>query len=159
MKRYLNLGCGDRFHPNWTNVDLAPRAPGIIKHDLSRPLPFADNEFDAVYLGHVLEHFNQSDGLCLLAECNRVCTLGSVIRVVVPDLEMITRLYLKYLEDAVAGNDDSVYRYNWMVLELYDQIVRTKSGGETAGFIRRSSPELSSFLQGRIGVKQYASLR
>ena len=128
MKRYLNLGCGDRFHPAWTNVDLAPCAPGIIKHNLNQALPFDDDGFDAVYLSHVLEHFEPNAGLRLLAECHRVCAPGGVLRVVVPDLEMIVRLYLKYLEDAVAGNEKAVPRYHWMTLELFDQMVRTQSG-------------------------------
>jgi len=159
MKKYLNLGCGDRFHPGWTNIDLTPLVPGIIKHDLNRPLPYADNEFDAVYLSHVLEHFEPHAGLRLLAECYRVCTPGGVHRVVVPDLEMIVRLYLKYLEDAAAGNEDAVLRHHWMTLELFDQMVRTQTGGEIASCVRQSPPELSAFLQSRIGARQYAALR
>jgi predicted SAM-dependent methyltransferase len=159
MKKYLNLGCGDRFHPDWTNVDLIPRVPGIIKHNLNQPLPFDNDEFDAVYLSHVLEHFEPNAGLRLLAECYRVCTLGGVIRVVIPDLETIVRLYLKYLDDAIAGNEDAVPRYHWITLELFDQMVRTQTGGETASFVRRSPPELSAFLQSRIGARQYATLR
>ena len=159
MKRYLNLGCGDQFDLTWTNVDLAPCAPGIIKHNLNRPLPFVDNEFDVVYLSHVLEHFDQDTGLSLLRECYRVCIPGGVLRVVVPDLEMVVRLYLKYLEDAIAGNENATPRYHWMTLELFDQMVRTQTGGGTASFVRQSPPELSAFLRSRIGARQYAALR
>ena len=159
MKRYLNLGCGNRLHPDWINVDLSPIASGVIKHDLNRPLPFTENTYDVIYLSHVLEHFERKDGLRLLAECYRVCIPGGVIRVVVPDLEMITRLYLNYLDDALAGNQEAISRHHWMTLEIYDQTVRTTTGGETAKFVRQSSLELTNFLQGRIGVEQYTILR
>jgi predicted SAM-dependent methyltransferase len=159
MKRYLNLGCGDRFLPSWTNVDLIPSAPGIIKHNLYRSLPFTDNGFDAVYLSHVLEHFDQDAGLSLLKECYRVCIPGGVLRAVVPDLETIVRLYLKYLEDASVGNENATPRYHWMTLELFDQMVRTQTGGGTASFVRQSPLELSAFLRSRIGSGQYATLR
>ena len=52
----LNLGCGGRRHPAWTNVDLVPAGPDVIAADLRQPLPFAAGSFQAVYAAHVLEH-------------------------------------------------------------------------------------------------------
>ena len=40
MRSYLNLGCGLRFHPAWTNVDFVAADPSVIAHDLRKGVPF-----------------------------------------------------------------------------------------------------------------------
>jgi len=39
-KRLLNLGCGDRFHPEWENVDYAPASAKVRAHDLRSGIPY-----------------------------------------------------------------------------------------------------------------------
>ena len=34
----LNLGCGDRFHPDWVNLDLVSCHPAVRACDLRRDL-------------------------------------------------------------------------------------------------------------------------
>lgn len=138
----LNLGCGDRYCPdaNWTNVDFVSAHPRVIAHDLRQGLPFQANQFDAVYHSHVLEHFTPADGRRLLDECRRVLKPGGILRVAVPDGEQICRLYLETLAKLEAGEHGWQERYDWMMLELYDQAVRTTSGGAMADYLRR--PEL-----------------
>jgi predicted SAM-dependent methyltransferase len=130
MKR-LNLGCGNRFIDGWTNVDFTSHSPSVQQHDLSKGIPFADNSFDLVYHSHVLEHFSKLDGLTFIRECYRVLVPGGHIRIAVPDLEMLAKLYLTNLE-AVANHADelSIAEYQWSTIELMDQMVRTKPGGE-----------------------------
>lgn len=60
--KYLNVGCGNRFHPDWVNVDLSPIDKRVITHDLSTGIPFDDNSFDAVYHSHLLEHIPRHQG-------------------------------------------------------------------------------------------------
>ncbi len=142
LLKLLNLGCGDRYCPdaNWTNVDFVSAHPRVIAHDLLRGLPFQANQFDAVYHSHVLEHFTLADGQRFLNECLRVLKPGGVLRVAVPDGEQICRLYLEALSKLEAGESDWQDRYDWMMLELYDQLVRTSSGGAMADYLRH--PEL-----------------
>src|SRR5262245_1221859 len=90
----LNIGCGARFHPAWINLDLAPQHPSILQHDVTLPLPFPAEGFDAVYHAHVLEHLPRERARFCLSECARVLRPGGILRVVVPDLEQIARLYL-----------------------------------------------------------------
>lgn len=149
--RMLNLGCGSRFHRQWVNVDWAPSAPGILVHDLRKPLPFEDKSFDIVYHSHVLEHFDRSDAERFLSECYRVCDVGGVIRVAVPDLEMIVTMYLQYLQGAIAGATGAAERYEWMMLEMYDQVVRTHSGGEMLQYLSHAPDWLRPFLSSRVG--------
>src|SRR5580704_992300 len=84
--RALNLGCGDRFHPNWENLDFVPVDRTVKAHDLRRGIPYPDGCFDVVYHSHVLEHFSKVEAPQFLRECFRVLAPSGIIRVVVPDL-------------------------------------------------------------------------
>jgi SAM-dependent methyltransferase len=134
-RRLLNFGCGGTFHPNWTNLDSSSISPHVIEHDLRKPFPFTDGTFDAVYGSHVLEHFEPAAARNLLLECRRILKPGGIVRLAVPDLEAIVRLYLSALEAAIEGKPESEIRYDWLMLELYDQVVRKTSGGGMAGFL------------------------
>jgi predicted SAM-dependent methyltransferase len=91
----LNLGAGPRGvdDGHWVNVDGFRDAGVHFVVDLQRPLPFADASFDGVFSEHVLEHFNEDDGLRLAAEVARILRPGGVFRVIVPDGEFVMRSY------------------------------------------------------------------
>jgi len=91
----LNLGCGQRFHPDWMNIDFVSHAPEVMAHDLTTGIPVPDNSADAVYHSHVLEHFSKSNGAAFIQECFRVLKPGGVLRVVVPDLEALALQYVQ----------------------------------------------------------------
>lgn len=149
----LNLGCGARLHPAWTNVDYVASAPSVMTHDLRRGVPFPDDEFDVVYHSHVLEHFSKTQGRQFLRECFRVLKRGGTLRVAVPDLERIAEMYLRTLEQAAAGDERARHDYDWMMLELYDQTVRETTGGEMAAYMRREGLPNEDFVVGRIGAE------
>lgn len=152
MGKFLNLGCGARTcpDPDWVHVDFASRAPDVIRHDLLEGIPFPDGSFDAAYASHVLEHFNRKDGERFLRECHRVIRTGGVVRIAVPDLERICRLYLEYLAKLRENDPSWRDRYDWMMLELLDQSVRTRSGGEMLEHLRREDLD-TEFILSRIG--------
>lgn len=140
------------FHPDWVNLDSSVSAPGVIRHDLRRGLPFPDASFDAAYGSHVLEHLQPEAAARLLRECHRVLKPGGIARIVVPDLEAIARLYLENLEAAAAGEEQAEFRYDWALLEMYDQSVRTASGGRMAARLgRKLSEREARFVESRIG--------
>lgn len=149
--KLLNLGCGNRFHSFWTNVDFVSNNKNVIAHNLLRGIPFADNLFDVVYHSHVLEHFSKADGELFLNECYRVLKPAGIIRVAVPDLEQIAIEYLKNLDLAIQGDSTAVENYDWIVLELYDQTVRNESGGEMAKYICKKNIINEDYLYSRIG--------
>ena len=101
--KYLNLGCGLRFHPDWTNIDSDSSSPYVQDYDLQKGIPFQDNFFDVVYHSHLLEHFPKHKATDFMIECFRVLKPGGTIRIVVPDLEQIAKLYLKTLMLALKG--------------------------------------------------------
>jgi SAM-dependent methyltransferase len=151
--RCLNVGCGDRFHPEWTNLDIVPSHPSILSHDIRLSLPFADSSFDVVYHSHVLEHLKRDVAPSFLRSCRRVLRPSGIIRVVIPDLEEIARHYLHALEVALEGNPVADADHQWMVLELYDQTVRERSGGGFAELVRRSNLCNADFVRRRWGVQ------
>lgn len=151
LPNYLNLGCGDRFHPDWTNLDFNSNDPHVRVYDLAKGLPFSDSAFEVVYLSHVLEHFSESAGLNLVRECHRVLRGKGIVRVVVPDLEQIATLYLQELSKVETGATDDSSAYDWMRLELFDQMVREKPGGEIAEFIQRADTNALGLARERLG--------
>jgi len=152
MSRLLNFGCGSVFHADWVNVDTAPTDPRVLAHDVRRGLPFPEESFDAVYGSHVLEHLLPADARRLVEDCCRVLKPGGIVRLVVPDLETIARLYLQTLESALAGDEKAHWRYDWMLLELYDQAVRnTQQGAMGKMLASELDEEQRRFIAERIG--------
>jgi SAM-dependent methyltransferase len=149
--RYLNLGCGSRFHPDWVNLDLRPASPAVQQWDLHKDLPFPDASFEVVYHSHVLEHFSQPNALRFLEQCRRVLRPGGLLRVVVPDLEKIVELYRQALNTALDGQQDARIAYDWAMIEMYDQTVREFSGGEMVRFVQTLPPSQRSFIRARLG--------
>jgi len=149
----LNLGCGDRYHPNWTNINFSSTNEGVISHDLRQGIPFPDRSFDVVYHSHVLEHFPKSEASKFLKECTRVLRPQGVLRIVVPDLEEIARVYLHSLKEASVNDPEWEKNYQWILLEMYDQTVRNKSGGEMIDFLSDSRLFNEEFVVKRCGVE------
>ena len=149
--KYLNLGCGHRYHPDWINIDIIPKGLGVIKHDLSCGIPLPDASCNVIYHSAVLEHMRRPDAVAFLKECHRVLKPDGILRVGVPDLEKICRLYLSKLAEALNGDETAAHDYDWIMLELLDQIVREKSGGNMLDYLRQNPLPNETFVYERIG--------
>lgn len=126
----LNLGCGNRWHEKWQNYDFVSHAPQVKTCNLNQGIPLESNSADVVYHSHLLEHFTKPAAVNFIKECHRVLKSGGIIRVAVPDLEKIAEEYLKNLRGAINGDSAAAEKYDWSMLEIYDQTVRNVSGGE-----------------------------
>lgn len=134
--KYLNIGCGNNYHKDWINLDLY-RSKFVRYHNIKKKLPFLDNSVDVIYHSHVLEHLRKDDAKKFLKDCFRVLRPGGIMRVVVPDLEKITREYLLNLENSFNSmSKDSVLKYNWNKIEFFDQIIRNRPGGDMLNVIK-----------------------
>ncbi|TXE17131.1 methyltransferase domain-containing protein [Psychroserpens burtonensis] len=149
----LNLGCGSAFHKDWINLDFVSNSDAVQAHNLLEGIPFEHNSMDAVYHSHVLEHFSKVDGYKFIQECYRVLKPQGVIRIAVPDLEIIAREYLKNLEQALSGNEEAKNNYRWIVLELFDQMIRNKSGGNMKSYLYQETIPNESYVFERIGME------
>jgi predicted SAM-dependent methyltransferase len=148
--RLLNLGCGDCVHPAFDNVDLQSR-PGVIGHDLRHGIPFPDQTYDVVYHSTMLSHFRPPEALRFMQECRRVLKPGGVLRVVTEDLEQMCRVYLEMLERAWSGDPLAAANHEWMLLEMYDQAMRERSGGGMLDYLRRQPLLNEAFIRERVG--------
>lgn len=148
----LNLGCGQRFHPDWMNIDFVSSSPAVRAYDLRKGIPLADESCDVVYHSHVLEHFGRRQGAFFIGECFRVLKPGGILRVVVPDLEALAKQYLAAINNRrQVGDQVSIANHEWAIIEAIDQLVRTESGGEMARYWRQPHIINESTLEARLG--------
>lgn len=149
--KFLNVGCGSCFHPDWENIDLAPRSPRVKRWDIKKQLPYPRETFAAVYSSHLLEHLTPHQARFLLKEMKRVLEKDGIIRVVVPDLEAIARVYLEKLEAALDNSPGAEDDYDWILLELLDQTTRSSTGGEMLKFLVKENLNNKDFIMSRVG--------
>jgi cephalosporin hydroxylase/predicted SAM-dependent methyltransferase len=152
-RKWLNLGCGGCFHPEWTNIDFHSTGEGVIAHNLLKGIPFPDRSFEVVYHSHLLEHLPKNETELFLKECYRVLEFQGIVRVVIPDLEQIAKLYLTSLEKALAGSKEDADNYNWIMLEMYDQVVRNESGGDMKRYLAQNPLPNEKFIIERFGCE------
>ena len=149
--RLVNIGCGEAKAQGWINLDIDPAGADVLGHDVSQGLPFEDSSCDAAYCSHLLEHLPKEAAPAFLAECLRVLRPGGVLRLAVPDLEAIVRLYLDRLEKALAGDAAAGEEYDWLLLELFDQMTREEPGGMMRAFWERQPMPAEAFVTARVG--------
>lgn len=93
----LNIGCGTDYKKGWINIDNNSDN-NIEKLDLNwdmrRPLPFENGSVDFIFNEHFFEHLPVSDGVKVMHDLKRVLKLGGVLRIAMPDLEMVVNSYL-----------------------------------------------------------------
>ncbi|HZQ08194.1 MAG TPA: methyltransferase domain-containing protein [Anaerolineae bacterium] len=139
----LHVGCGPVIPDGWVNVDAswnlrAAHVPGLRRvlkslgwisdeaaaHewsnkirfcDVSRGLPFADGSVAVIYASHVLEHIRLSGARTFMREAHRVLATEGILRLVVPDLERLARLYL---EQKKQGGEKAVSAANDFMRDL-----------------------------------------
>ena len=128
----LNFGCGARFSGSRVNIFHTDNQ-SVLRANLLAGFPFPDGHFDAAYSSHVLEHFSRESGRFLMKEAHRVLKHGGVLRIVVPDLEGSVREYLRVL--SLADGSEKKTLYAWAIIELLDQMVRTKPSGEMGPYM------------------------
>jgi len=154
-RTFLNLGCGNRYHADWINIDMRFRSPDVINHDLTKGIPLEDNSCDVVYHSNLLEHLRRTDALPFLLECYRVLKPGGILRVGVPDLERICSLYLEKLRLARSGDRAAAHDYEWIMLEMYDQVVREQSGGMMSAYLNHTPLPNEAFVFERLGAERH----
>jgi YD repeat-containing protein len=147
----INLGSSARVAPGWNNLDFSwlirlgrhrrlcawlhkmgllndqrferilRLDPAMIRWDLRRGIPFRENTFDVAYHSHLLEHIDREDAAAFLRECFRVLKPQGILRVVVPDLEMLAREYLGVVDNL--PDRATMPQHTFAVEQMIDQMV------------------------------------
>lgn len=108
----INIGCGLSGIAGWHNLDNSPtihlsRIPllkqmlklptwpkDVRRFDVRKGLPFGKKTVQYIYSSHTFEHFTYDEALKIAKDCHQVLDAGGVLRIVVPDLELVVREYL-----------------------------------------------------------------
>jgi predicted SAM-dependent methyltransferase len=130
---YINLACGSVFleNSNWINLDYVSSSKSVQKTNLLQRLPLEQETAELVYSSHFLEHIPYSKVNDFLKETLRILKPDGVLRVVLPDLEEMASNYV-----SLRGQGDHK-KANFLVLEMIDQCVRNKRGGELGLFYQK----------------------
>ena len=125
----------------------------MVKVNLLRPIPYPDNTFDVVYHSQFIEHLTAGKGLDFIRECGRVLKPNGILRVVTPDLQEQATQYLNNLQAVLRSPEDEGARlhYDWIRLEMSDQLNRHTSGGDMVKLLDRSGEDLRDYLWQRMG--------
>jgi len=93
--QHLHLGCGGRRADGYCNVDITPQDSVDVVDDVSKLSRFPDGYARSIYACHVLEHFSHKQVPEILDRWFRVLMPGGEIRISVPDIDRIVRIYTK----------------------------------------------------------------
>jgi predicted SAM-dependent methyltransferase len=95
VERRLHIG-GKEAKAGWEILDVRPAPHVDHVGDAASLRQFADATFSEIYASHVLEHFCYLNELCpVLVEWHRVLQPGGVLRLSVPDLDILAHLLLQ----------------------------------------------------------------
>lgn len=155
----LNLGCGSKLDYSWTNIDFSPIVflarhvtiakilrriavlsearykkvlnidPDIIRWDLRKGIPFGNQSFDVVYSSHFLEHLDLEAVVPFLKGIHRVLKRGGIVRIVVPDLQILVNRYVSSAKKLERGNVSALNEHQKSVCDLFGQMVGKESSG------------------------------
>ncbi len=149
---YVNLACGTVYINNeqWLNFDFNAQSDFIKKVNLLGKLPLDTQSVSAVYCSHFIEHIPKEEIIFFLCEAHRILVKGGVARFVTPDLEEMCDEFLFQRRNGEHEKADFV------ILEMIDQLVRRKSGGELGSLYKKlhSNPnenDLIAYIYHRTG--------
>ena len=145
MSIKLNLGCGWRnFGDDWNHID-GGNYPHVKSHDITNLFNYEDNSVDLIYASHVFEYFDREEGLRVLKEWYRILKKGGILRIAVPDFEMMANLY-----------SDRKFPLDRFLGPLYGKMEMGMKGGETGKIIYHKTvydfDSLKAFLE-NVGFK------
>jgi len=89
----IHLGCGEKNHPDFINVDINYYPHIDYQTDVSNLSMFRDNYADLIYNSHTLEYFDREEAIKVLLEWKRVLKKGGICRIAVPNFAEIIKIY------------------------------------------------------------------
>jgi SAM-dependent methyltransferase len=117
----LHLGCGNVNDPRFINIDLVPAAHIHYVRRIDDLSPFSDKSVDFIYASHCLEHIPYLRVPTVLSEWYRVLKDGGILRLSVPDFDLLLNIYCESGKDIEAiimpllGGQDSKYNIHFSV--------------------------------------------
>ena len=126
----LHLGCGKKRLPGFTHVDIRPEVhPDIVSDVKSLPM-IADASVQEIYFCHGLEHLKYVEVQPALREWRRVLMSGGILRLSVPDMWELAKMYvteeecnrevdLALIRGAISGGQEYPSNIHYSVWDWY----------------------------------------
>lgn len=130
----LNVGCGAHYADGWVNVDTDPEVYAEFHADAAE-LPFADDDAEMVYLGHLLEGIDTEQARTILLETRRVLQPTGFLVVLYPNADIQDAEQNAYLWDLL----NSGFEQHWQDEYLAEQARR--AGRYTYSLVSDVFPE------------------
>lgn len=94
LPRRLHIGAGAIHVLGWTNVDIDWRTmPDVVDNALTLK-KFPDDHAETIYACHILEHLSHEEVPRVLARWREVLMPGGELRISVPDIDRIVKIYM-----------------------------------------------------------------
>lgn len=121
-QRLLHIGCGDINCPDFINLDARP-LPHVhmVRQDMFNLKSIPDQVIDMVYMSHVLEHVPRKKLAPTLREMNRVLKTQGILRISVPDFDLMVQMYqrtgrdMDFVAYPLMGGQDYPYNFHYAV--------------------------------------------
>ena len=146
-KLKLHLGCGEKYLPEYINIDARSEGKLDIRCDI-RNLPFENNQVDEIYMCHALEHIKMHENQEYLNYLHRLLKIGGKIYISVPDFEIMASMYLarkcKLINIVRAIHGGQEYEGNLHYISFDDEMLSTML--KNAGFINKKKYDPTTYL-------------
>lgn len=117
----LHLGCGNIYINGWCNVDVIKTGSTDLVLDIASLPGIKPDSIKQIYSCHSLEHFSTKDIPVILKRWYEVLNRGGALRISVPDLDAITRIYQNNLSHfQVRGNQPWIALFYGGQKDSYD---------------------------------------
>jgi predicted SAM-dependent methyltransferase len=134
----LHLGCWNRYIPGFVHIDLCDMSHIDFKSSIDDLSMLKDESVELIYSSHSFEYFNRKDAISVLKEWARVLKSDGVLRLAVPDLDSLIKVYkitgkiekilgplygqmnITTLQGEVSLNHKTVYNYESLSQMLYE---------------------------------------
>jgi hypothetical protein len=91
---WVNIGCGARVFGDFTNIDIIPQHPDVIKWNLLDLWPSdLEGTLDGVFSEDCLEHFFLNEQLLILCNLNWGVRSSACVRILMPNLSLLLKSY------------------------------------------------------------------
>ena len=92
----INLGAGPNWqHTGWHTLDHKLQKNEKFKVKDLNKINLKNKVCDLVFISHTLEHIPHIQIQNVLNEINRIMKIGATIRILVPNLEVIAKAYVR----------------------------------------------------------------
>ena len=153
MTKLVNLACGTSYINNsdWINLDFNSESKNVITTNIIDSIPLNKENVDFVYSSHFIEHLNKDDLNKVLNHIYKILKPGGILRISTPNFQYLAKEYLNLIE-AKKVDKNFKNKIRFIKLIIFDQIFRSKSGGELKKFYQVIKTDLIQYCEDLCGT-------